>query len=74
MTIKVISMSTDYITNITQVTIQITENIGRIVRVKEELTVPLQGRFEQVNEAMMEALFAALQAEGLEPFPENSST
>lgn len=74
MTIKIISMSTDYTTNITQVTVQITENVGKIVRVKEELTVPLEGKFEQVNEAMMEALFTALRAEGLEPFPESTPT
>lgn len=72
MSVKVLAMATDYITNVTQVTVQITENVGRIVRVKDELIVPLQGRYEQINEPMMEALFAELQAEGLDPFPEGA--
>jgi hypothetical protein len=70
MSIKVIAMATDYENNVTQVTIQITENVGRIVRIKDTLTVPLPGRFEQINEPMMEALFAELGAHGLDPFPE----
>lgn len=70
MSIKVIAMATDYENNVTQVTIQITENVGRIVRIKDTLTVPLPGRFEQINEPMMEALFAELQSHGLDPFPE----
>lgn len=72
MSIKVLSMATDYTTNVTQVTIQITENVGRIVRIKDELVVPLPGRFEQINEPMMEALFAELEAHGLDPFPETT--
>lgn len=70
MSLKVIAMSTDYTTNVTQVTVQITENVGRLVRIKDELVVPLPGRFEQINEPMMEALFAELEAHGLDPFPE----
>ena len=70
MSIKVLAMATDYVTNVTQVTVQITENVGRIVRIKEELVVPLPGRFEQINEPMMEALFAELEAHGLDPFPQ----
>lgn len=70
MSLKVIAMATDYTTNVTQVTVQITENLGRLVRIKDELVVPLPGRFEQINEPMMEALFAELEAHGLDPFPE----
>lgn len=70
MSVKVIAMATDFVTNVTQVTVQLTENVGRLVRVKDELVVPLPGRFEQINEPMMEALFAELQAHGLDPFPE----
>jgi hypothetical protein len=69
MSIKVLAMATDYTTNVTQVTVQITENVGRIVRIKDEMIVPLPGRFEQINEPMMEALFAELEAHGLDPFP-----
>ena len=74
MSLKVIAMSTDFVTNVTQVTVQITENIGRLVRIKDELVVPLPGRYEQINEPMMEALFAELQAHGLDPFPEAPTT
>lgn len=70
MSLKVTAMSTDFVTNITQVTVQITENVGRLVRIKDELVVALPGRYEQINEPMMEALFAELQAHGLDPFPE----
>lgn len=70
MSVKVLALSTDFIRNITEVRIQITENIGRIERIKEELVVPLDGRHEIINEEMMEALFAALRVEGMDPFPE----
>jgi len=70
MSIKIMAMATDYENNVTQVTVQITENVGRIVRIKDTLVVPLPGRFEQINEPMMEALFTELQAHGLDPFPE----
>jgi hypothetical protein len=70
MSIKILAMATDYTTNVTQVTVQITENVGRIVRIKDELVVPLPGRFELINEPMMEALYAELEAHGLAPFPE----
>lgn len=70
MSVKILAMATDYTTNVTQVTLQITENIGRLVRVKEELVIPLPGRFEQIDEPMMEAVFAELQTAGLDPFPE----
>lgn len=70
MSVKVLALSTDFIRNITEVRIQITENIGRIERIKDELVVPLEGRFEIINEDMMEALFAALRVEGMDPFPE----
>ena len=72
MSVKVLALSTDFIRNITEVRIQITENIGRIERIKEELIVPLDGRYEVINEQMMEALFAALQVEGMDPFPEGA--
>lgn len=70
MSVKVLALSTDFIRNITEVRIQITENIGRIERIKDELVVPLEGRFEVIGEDMMEALFAALRVEGMDPFPE----
>ncbi len=70
MSVKVLALSTDFIRNITEVRIQITENIGRIERIKDELVVPIDGRFEIINEEMMEALFAALRVEGMDPFPE----
>lgn len=72
MSVKVLVLSTDFVRNITEVRIQITENIGRIERIKEELVVPLEGRYEIINEEMMEALFAALQVEGMDPFPEGA--
>jgi len=72
LSVKVLALSTDFIRNITEVRIQITENIGRIERIKEELIVPLDGRYEVINEQMMEALFAALQVEGMDPFPEGA--
>ena len=70
MSVKVLALSTDFIRNITEVRIQITENIGRIERIKEELVIPLDGRYEVINEEMMEALFAALRVEGMDPFPD----
>jgi hypothetical protein len=70
LSVKVLALSTDFIRNITEVRIQITENIGRIERIKDELVVPIDGRFEIINEEMMEALFAALRVEGMDPFPE----
>jgi hypothetical protein len=72
MTIKVIAFSTDFIRNVTEVRIQISENVGRIERIKDELIVPLEGRFEIVNDDMMNALFLVLCAEGMDPFPEES--
>jgi hypothetical protein len=70
LSVKVLALSTDFIRNITEVRIQITENIGRIERIKDELVVPIDGRFEIINEEMMEALFTALRVEGMDPFPE----
>jgi hypothetical protein len=70
MSLKVIALNTDYTTNVTQVTIQLTENVGRIVRVKDTLEIALQGRYDGVSEPMMDALFAELEANGIEPFPE----
>jgi hypothetical protein len=58
LSVKVLALSTDFIRNITEVRIQITENIGRIERIKDELVVPIDGRFEIINEEMMD------------PFPE----
>lgn len=70
MSVKIINLSTDFVTNVSEVTVQITENVGRIVRVKDTLTVPLPGRFEAIDDALMEALFAELTAQGLNPFPD----
>jgi hypothetical protein len=71
MSVKVLAISTDFVRNVTEVRIQITENIGRIERVKEDLIVPLDGKFEGITDEMMEAVFAALRVEGMDPFPES---
>lgn len=69
MSVNVISMSTDYTTNITEVKIEITKSVGRISRVTDTLTVTLPGRHEGVTDELMELVFDELEANGLDPFP-----
>jgi hypothetical protein len=69
MSVNVLSMSTDYTTNVTEVKLEITENLGRISRVRDTLTVTIAGRHDGVTDDLMELVFNELEANGLDPFP-----
>lgn len=69
MSVKVLSMSTDYLTNVTEVKVEITENVGRVSRVRDTLVVTIPGRHEGVTDDLMELVFDELEANGLDPFP-----
>ena len=69
MSVNVISLSTDYTTNVTEVKLEITTHVGRITRVTDTLTVSLAGRHEGVTDELMELVFDELEANGLDPFP-----
>jgi len=68
--IKVMALNVNYVENLTTVRIQITEQVGKIERIKEELLIPLVGKYETIDEALMEAIFEQLDESGLNPYPE----
>lgn len=69
MSVNVLSLATDYVTNVTEVKVEITENIGRISRVKDVLTVTLAGRHENITDDLMNDVFDELEANGIDVFP-----
>jgi len=69
LSVNVLSLATDYTTNVTEVKVEITENIGRVTRVKDIMTVTLAGRHESLTDDLMNAVFDELEANGLDPFP-----
>ncbi len=69
MSVNVLALSTDYVTNVTEVKVELTENIGRVTRVKDVLTVTLAGRHESLTDDLMDLVFDELEANGLDPFP-----
>ena len=70
MTVNVIQMSTDYTTNVTEVKVEVTENVGRVVRQANVYTVTVAGRHESITDELMELVFDELEANGLDPFPD----
>lgn len=74
MSVNVLSLSTDYVTNVTEVKVELTENIGRITRVKDTLVVTIAGRHESLTDELMDLVFDELEANGIEPFPEAPAT
>ncbi len=70
MSVNVLSLATDYVTNVTEVKVEITENIGRVSRVKDVLVVTIAGRHESLTDDLMDEVFDELEANGLNPFPE----
>lgn len=70
MSVNVLSLATDYVTNVTEVKVELTENIGRVTRVSDVLVVTLAGRHESLTDELMDSVFDELEANGINPFPE----
>jgi hypothetical protein len=73
LSIQVLGLSTDYTTNVTEVKIEITENVGRVARVTDTLVVTIAGRHESINDELMNEVYDELEANGISPFPVDAS-
>lgn len=70
MSVKVIKLSVDNLTNTTEVTVQIYETVNNLSRLKDTYTFELPQRYEFVNEFLLEAVYQKLQDNGVTIYPE----
>ena len=69
MSVQVLGLSTDYVTNVTEVKLEITKNVGRVSRVTDTLTVTIAGRHESITDELMDIVYDELEDNGISPFP-----
>lgn len=65
MTIAIKSLECNLASNITKVTFDITEQVGPLTRVKETLSVEIEGKFTAIDDILIEQIVDLLAANGV---------
>lgn len=65
MTIAIKSLECNLASNITKVTFDITEQVGSLTRVKDTLSVEIEGKFTAIDDVLIEQIVDLLAANGV---------
>lgn len=65
MAIAIKSLECNLASNVTKVTFDITEQLGPITRVKETLTLEVEGKYTTIDDVLLEQISEILEQQGL---------
>jgi hypothetical protein len=65
MAIAIKSLECNLASNVTKVTFDITEKLGPITRVKETLTLDIEGKHTTIDDVLLEQISEILEQQGL---------
>jgi hypothetical protein len=65
MAIAIKSLECNLASNVTKVTFDITEQLGPITRVKETLTLDIEGKYTTIDDVLLEQISEILEQQGL---------